>query len=81
MASRVSDVLLWTLRKGEHEASAVMRHVESIGDELRFLWNGNLRVSRLFKIGEGAQLLEMSNDKARGARGERVGVKVADSVA
>jgi len=45
---------------------------------LRFLWNGELRVSRLFKIGEGSQLLDASEEKRKDLRGEGVDVNVAE---
>lgn len=59
----IETSLLWCLRKGDQEARAELRIISDVGDELRFMWNGELRVSRLFKQRDGAQLLEASNEK------------------
>jgi hypothetical protein len=40
---------LWTLRKGDHEARADVRAIDGIGLELRYVWNGELRVSEMFR--------------------------------
>jgi hypothetical protein len=45
----IVDSVLWTLRKGDHTAEARVRPIEGVGVELRFLWNGDLRWSQLFK--------------------------------
>jgi hypothetical protein len=57
--------VLWTLRKGHHEARAELCIIDGIGDELRFLWNGEMRMTRLFRIGEGGRLLDASEEKRR----------------
>ena len=51
--------------EGPPEARAELRIIADVGDELRFLWNGELRVSRLFRLGEGAQLLDASEAKGK----------------
>ena len=39
----------WTLREGDHEARADGRAIDGIGLELRYMWNGELRVSEMFR--------------------------------
>jgi hypothetical protein len=41
--------LLWRLIKDGQVAEARVRPIEGIGVELRFEWNGDLRVSQMFK--------------------------------
>ena len=60
----------WVLREGHHEARAELRIIDGIGDELRFLWNGEMRVTRLTRIGEGAQLLDASERNAASLKRE-----------
>jgi hypothetical protein len=57
--------LLWCLRKGEQEVRSELRIMDGVGDELRFLGNGEFRVSQLFKTHEGSQLLEASEEKRK----------------
>lgn len=40
---------LWTLRKDVHEASAHIRSIDGVGLELRFLIDGELRHSQIFR--------------------------------
>ena len=48
------DRFLWCLVKGEQRAEAFARLIEGLGHDLRFLHNGELRTSQLYK--EPAQL-------------------------
>jgi hypothetical protein len=40
---------LWTLTKDGHDARADVRAIEGVGFELRYLWDGDLRVSEVFR--------------------------------
>jgi hypothetical protein len=40
---------LWRLTKSGHVAEARVRPIDGIGLELRFEWNGDLRVSQVFR--------------------------------
>lgn len=40
---------LWTLRKDGHDARADVRGIDGIGFELRYVWDGDLRVSEVFR--------------------------------
>ena len=40
---------LWRLVKGGHVAEARVRPIDGIGLELRFEWDGDLRVSQVFR--------------------------------
>ena len=40
---------LWHLMKDGHVAEARVQPIEGIGVELRYEWNGELRVSQMFK--------------------------------
>jgi len=43
---------LWRLVKAGHVAEARNRPIDGIGVELRYEWNGELRVSQMFKTWE-----------------------------
>jgi hypothetical protein len=43
------DQHVWTLRKGDHEATAVMREIPELGWDARLLFQGDLRQSRVFR--------------------------------
>jgi hypothetical protein len=65
--------VLWALRKGDHEARAEIRILDGTGDELRDLWNGELMMSQLYRIGEGAKLSyhnSLGRSSARGGASE-----------
>ena len=40
---------LWTLSKDGNEATATARAIHAVGLELRFSWNGELRVSQVYR--------------------------------
>ena len=40
---------LWTLTKDGHDARADVRGIDGIGFELRYAWDGELRVSEVFR--------------------------------
>ena len=44
-----SEQPLWRLSKGDHTAEARVRPIEGFGIELRYMWNGDLRMSQVFK--------------------------------
>ncbi len=52
---------LWQLSKDGHSAAALVRPIEGIGVELRFEWDGELRVSQVFKTWD--ELLPMADGK------------------
>jgi hypothetical protein len=55
---------LWVLRKGQHEARAeicVLPH----GEELRYLWNGQLMESCLYRDGDVTALMTYADEKRR----------------
>jgi hypothetical protein len=54
--TRTDVGVLWELRKGEHVASAAMRRVGDYGDELVYLYDGDVRETRLFRDGQGGEL-------------------------
>ena len=60
---------LWRLVKAGHVAEARVRPIDSVGVELRYEWNGELRVSQVFKTWE--ELEAAAAEKRRGleARG------------
>ena len=41
---------LWKLTKSEHVAEARVRAIHGVGVELRYLWDGELRASQVFKM-------------------------------
>ena len=51
-AARYVDAAALPLVKDGHTAEARVRPIESIGVELRFEWNGEVRVSQIFKSWE-----------------------------
>jgi len=61
---------LWRLVKEGHVAEARVRPIEGVGVELRYEWNGELRVSRIFKAWEAPR--GCSNGEAPGAGGPRL---------
>lgn len=54
---------LWTLTKDGHGAQADVRTIEGIGFELRYIWDGDLRVSEVFR--DWAALAEAAAVKRR----------------
>jgi hypothetical protein len=42
---------LWTLSKNGNEATATARSIHAVGLEPRFSWNGDLRVSQIYRSG------------------------------
>jgi hypothetical protein len=57
-----ADVVLWSLRKGDHKAHAELRMIEGSEDELRLVIMGKREV-RLFKPDERALLLAVARQK------------------
>ncbi len=51
---QATDVELWRLTKGAHIAEAVVRLIDGLGTDLRYLHNGDLRESRVYR--DDAQL-------------------------
>ena len=47
--SRACSATIWTLRKGDHVAAAEIRSITGVGLDLRYLANGVLRETRLFR--------------------------------
>jgi len=43
------DRVLWCLLKGQQRAEAVVRLIDGLGTDLRYLHNGDLRESRLYR--------------------------------
>ena len=62
---------MWRLVKDGHVAEARVRPIEGIGVELRFLRNGEMRWSQVFKTWEG---LEAAADEKRRELEARLGV-------
>lgn len=63
------DRILWVLRRKDQRAEAVLRLVEGIGHELRFLHNGELKRSQVYRDDlelQAAATLMKSNLLARG---------------
>lgn len=57
------DQRLWSLsRHGDH-VEARVRTIPDVGVELRFLWNGDLHESRLFKRADDPALRERAEEK------------------
>lgn len=54
---------LWRLSKEGHTAIALVRPIDGVGVELRFEWDGELRVSQVFKTWEA--LLPIADEKQR----------------
>lgn len=47
---------LWTLRRSQHEATLDLRTVPAMGRELLLSVDGNIRRSRLYRLGDGRTL-------------------------
>ena len=62
---------LWRLVKAGHVAEARVRPIEGIGVELRYEWNGDLRVSQMFKTWEELQAAATEKRRELDARGWR----------
>jgi hypothetical protein len=43
------DRVLWCLMKGQQRAEAVVRLIDGLGTDLRYLWNGDLRASQVYR--------------------------------
>lgn len=56
------ELTLWVLYKRGHAASAVTRFVPGAGRELRFLWDGDLRLSQVHR---GARRLEAAGREGK----------------
>lgn len=54
---------LWQLSKDGHTAAALVRPIDGVGIELRFEWDGELRVSPVFKAWDA--LLPVADEKQR----------------
>jgi len=54
---------LWRLVKDDHVAEARVRPIDGIGIELRYEWNGELRVSQMFRSWQ--ELEAVATDKRR----------------
>jgi hypothetical protein len=57
-----ADVVLWSLRKGEHKAHAELRMIDGSEDELRLVTMGKREV-RLFRPDERGLLLAVAREK------------------
>jgi hypothetical protein len=55
------EKVLWSLTKGTQSAGAVLRRIEGVGLELRFIWNGELAHSQVYR--DVQDLLSASNSK------------------
>jgi hypothetical protein len=67
------DARLWSLTKDSHKAEGFARPIEGVGIELRFLWNGHLRWSQVFKTWpelEATEKAKRSELEGRGWTGE-----------
>jgi hypothetical protein len=60
---------LWRLVKGGHVAEALVRPIDGIGVELRYEWNGDLRVSQMFKSWEELEAAASEKRRELEARG------------
>ena len=60
---------LWRLVKDGHVAEARVRPIEGVGVELRYEWNGELRVSQMFKTWEELEAAATEKRKELEARG------------
>ena len=54
---------LWTLTRDGHDALADVRGIDGVGFELRYVWDGDLRTSEVFR--EWAALDQAAADKRR----------------
>jgi hypothetical protein len=57
----LAEEALWSLSKDTQSAGAVLRRIEGIGLELRFIWNGELAHSQVYR--DVQDLLRASNTK------------------
>ena len=83
-AARTCRATIWTLRKGDHVAAAEICSITGVGLDLRYLANGELRETRLFRgIAAGSDAVDTALTKReeleakgwrapRHAAGERV---------
>lgn len=55
------EKVLWSLSKGSQPAEATLRRIEGVGLELRFIWNGELAHSQIYKNVQ--DLLRVSSSK------------------
>jgi hypothetical protein len=55
------EKVLWSLSKGNQSAQAILRRIEGVGLELRFMWNGELAHSQVYK--DVQDLLSASTSK------------------
>ena len=60
---------LWRLVKEGHVAEARVRPIEGVGVELRYEWNGELRVSRILKTWEALEAAATEKRRELMARG------------
>jgi hypothetical protein len=61
MREAINRGTLWTLRKGNKTVQADVREIEGVGLELRYLWDGVLMQSHLFR--DGTELLKEATTK------------------
>ena len=54
------DRQVWLLLKGEHRAECVVRQIPGLGLDLRYLHNGDLRKSQVYRDEAGALLPKRS---------------------
>jgi hypothetical protein len=57
----MSDIAVWTLTKSGHGARALAREIPGVGIELRYLWDDELRQSRVYRSEE--ELAKAANAK------------------
>ena len=61
MREAIDRGTLWTLSKGHKTVQADVREIEGVGLELRFLWDGVVMQSHLFR--DGTELLKEATTK------------------
>ena len=75
--SRTCRAIIWTLCKGDHVAAAEICSITGVGLDLRYLANGELRETRLFRgIAAGTEAVDTALTKrgeleAKGWRARR----------
>ena len=57
----LSQGILWTLEKNGKTAQDLVHEIQDVGLELRYLWNGELMMSRVFR--SGPELLAEATEK------------------
>ena len=57
----LAEKTLWSLSKGSQSAQATSRRIEGVGLELRFMWNGELAHSQVYK--DVQELMRASTSK------------------